>query len=459
MQYLYFGFILIFIFSALWIVWSYNRRLKRDFLKRCLEKAVMKQRNKLPADTPYSSEVILKIVRWLAKQKPYKIKIFYEALQDTNFKKFMDMLKHTGQIGLAKKLSVLLGENKRANLYEGAKALHAAVLLKEAKARLKEADFLGASEKSSAAAKLFEQLRFGYEEAEAYFVLGTVYRVSAVFDVADMMLKTAQKIFHHLNAKVREAECLGNLGMLMTAQNRFEEAYVFFEKAAAKYEKNNNIIGKAEVENQAALTLLLEGEYQEALQKATEVFKTHQLFGNLQGMAFSQEIICYLHRAQNQWAKAKLFAEKAAKLHKICDNTASFLEMRFVAAEALFESNQPQKSEKILREIIAHNGKNPSCFQVANSYNLLGLIYMNQQDFKRAETLFQQSLACEIQNDRSLGALIDYANIAQAFNRRGNLQQEQKYLKMALDYAQDLQEKELSALLEKRLIQTQAPSE
>ena len=456
MQYFHFAIVVCFGIGALWLSWRYFRRLKQDYLRRILEKMLSESRNKLPTDPPYSTEAVLAAAEYAAGAPRALQNEFVRLCLQKKISPLIRLLETQGQKNTARCFSVMTGKRVRMPPYIGTKAQKAALFLAEAKKHLNEGDLLSATEKSSAAAQIFNRLNFIYEEAEAYLLLGTVYRVSAVFDVADFMLRTARKIFCLLGARGKEAECLGTLGMLTATQKRFDEAFDFFDQAEDIYARIGRKTGEADIVNQKALTRLLQGDMTTALKEVVRALHQHRAQQNLRGEAFALEIRAYINRAEKNWTAVRQNARQAAKLHDKLQNLPATLEMRFLQAEALFAREMLEQAEKLLREIIAADKKQRSCFQVANSYNLLGLIYLLRHDLKRARALFAQSLACEIQNDRSLGALIDYANMANIESKSGHFAQAQKYLQLAINQARSLDEKELQNLLEKRLIQNEA---
>ncbi len=451
MHYLHFILLLSFIIGSTILVWNYTKRLKRDYLRRIIEKNTLDARNNLPSDTPYSSETIIQVADWVVSLPSHKQNEFISILQQKKIAPVVTFLNQNKSKDLAHALRKIIGKNQKNITYQNEKANKAAILMNEAKENLAEGDLLSASEKTSQAAKIFNKLNYIFEEAEAYLQMGTIYRVSAVYDVADFMLRTARKIFAYIGACPKEAEAVGTLGMLMVAQKRFDEAFAFFEEAEKICFENKQNVAQAEIINQKSLSYLLSGDLKKAKKENARALKKHSEQKNFQGQAFSLEISAYINRAEKKFNSVYAIAGKAAQLHKKCNNIPAHLEMLFLRAEALFERGNYAKSEKILRDLIEDDKKHSSCFQIANTYSLLGLIYLLQHDFARAKTLFSQSLSHEIKNERPLGALIDYANIANIEKKVGNAEQARKYFNLAIDVARNIEENELLEILEKRL--------
>ena len=81
MHYLHFILLLSFIIGSTILVWNYTKRLKRDYLRRIIEKNTLDARNNLPSDTPYSSETIIQVADWVVSLPSHKQNEFISILQ------------------------------------------------------------------------------------------------------------------------------------------------------------------------------------------------------------------------------------------------------------------------------------------------------------------------------------------------------------------------------------------
>lgn len=239
--------------------------------------------------------------------------------------------------------------------------------------------------------------------------------------------------------------------MLMVMQSRFEEADDYFQKAREIYHPDGQQLGEAEIINQEALTALIKKDFKTARKLAETALGMHQDIKNQEGTAFSLELLGHLESETKNWQQALEHAKQAQKIYSKTSNTAALLEALFLEAKANFELEENKAAEDILRKIIDFSKSHSSCFHVANAYNLLGLIYLKQGNLQRAKGLFQQSLDCELHNDRASGAAIDYANIAMIEYRRGQQEQAEKTLSTALEYAKADGETDLAKYLEEQL--------
>lgn len=319
-------------------------------------------------------------------------------------------------------------------------------------AGMESGDLLSASIDCSAAIKLFRKQKAYFEEAEAHVLMGILYRLSTIADVAQFMFDTAAKIFKSLGFAAGEASAYANLGMLMSMQNRFDEAEDFYLKGFDLNRQNGRKDIGAQITNHRGLNAFLNNQNQTAEQLLKEAYATHKKLKNNAGMAFSREILGNVAFACKDYERCAALAEEAKKLYLQEKNTAAYLESFYLLALALFEQGKAEEAEKALRKIVDTAGKTPSCFHLANAYNLLGLIYLKKNDLRRAKGLFQQSLDLEQVNNRLSAIATDYANIGLVEYRRGNKEQALKTLQTALEYAEANQDDELVAILRQRIL-------
>lgn len=316
---------------------------------------------------------------------------------------------------------------------------------------INDGDLLAASQNANQAIKIFHKEKAYYEEAKAYMRMGVIYRVSVVADISQIMFETAFKIFDTLACYNEMAIAYGNLGMLMASQRRFETAADYYQKAEEITQKSGQIKLKAEIKNQQALLGLMQGQNDEAEKIASAAVKIHSKLGNEEGIAFSKEILANIAWNKKELKKVMQLAFEAKNIYKELNNLSACAESMYLLALCLFEQNKSDEAEKILRDIIALAENNPCNFHTANAYNLLGLIFLKKNDLRRAKGLFQQSLDREQVNNRLGCIAADYANIGLIEFRSGNIEQAQKTLATAIEYAEVNEEIELVEILKQHL--------
>lgn len=308
-----------------------------------------------------------------------------------------------------------------------------------------------ASEYGSAAVAGFEKTRAPDEQARAQLLMGTIYRVSAIADVSEFMLRAAHKIYAKIGNPAGMADSFGNLGMLMVMQKRFAEAENYFMQALDINVKQGRKIPEAEIINQMALLALLEDNPVAAMQKVRQAQKIHRRLNNRQGEAFSLDVLSHVFLRQKQYNRLKKTAMQAEKLHAGLNDNISRLDSLYLLATAFFEDGNAAEAEKTLRQIIAVAADNRAGFHLANAYSLLGLVYLQKGELRRAKGLFSQALQLEQKNDRLNAAAADYANIALIEARRGQKELARKNLQTAIECAGFCEDDGLRKILQAEL--------
>ena len=321
----------------------------------------------------------------------------------------------------------------------------------EAQSCLSAGNMADASLKAGAAITLFRQTNAFTEEADAYLLAGTIYRLSAVEDTAYFMLKQARDIFAAVGHYAGEAEALGNLGMLWTMRENFEEAENCFSQSLEICKKYNRETAAAYIIDQTALLKLLQKQYALALKLAQEALQIHISHENKKGEAFSRDILAYVYAAQKQWKESAEQAELAEKLYIQEKDTAAYFSSLYQQAQAAYELKEDKKAEQKLRQIIQNKERDNCCFHSASAISLLGLIFLRKNQLKRAKSLFLQAASLEQKNERFSGAATDYTNIGLIEYKSGDKKQALKTFYTALEYASAFGENEFSQMLEQKI--------
>lgn len=443
----------------------YIQQMKRKVIYKIIEKHLLAQTN---MGSWYSSSVSHSISKQLSKLHRAQVSHILNTLNQGNGNLLNAIDKQT-----AKNINLILGKRKTASDFiqkaelallafdceKLEKLIRAAPPLSKkdsfrlsylkAHLHLKEGDLETASILASSAAAGFHKIGFLYEEALCYMLNSNAYRACGIVDTSQLMLQSALKIFQNLEAISKQAECLGMLGMLMITDNRFSEAETYFNKALSLFQNQNDANGCASIINQQSLCALICQSPPKAIKLAQKALKICEAKKNLHGIAFCYDILAQAKLANNN-KTALTYACKAANLYQTNKNISAYLEMLQLQSQILIRQNKITAAEKILRNIISFASTQNSCFHIANAYNLLGIIYLKQKDYRRAEGIFQQALHAELHNERWSGAAIDYANIAITSLNRGNIQQSKKHWKTALQYAEQSNNKQLLELLKEQ---------
>lgn len=476
MNYLDYLIIFSIFFYAIMSSINFYRRVAFDHFYKMVSRGILAKQQGLNGELFFSSSVLKQIVNFLLKEHNKSAKRVLlclclgkiepaEKYLDKHQQKLLALLlkAHYHPKEVIKKLEkfysgielatlyFIQGNNSKARMIldkidikKADKYTRAKYFYHQSFCDVKNADMLSASENCSKAIKLFNKGKAYVEEAKAYILIGTIYRVSCVEDVAQFMLDSALQINQKLNYQAGCAEAYGNLGMLMIMQERFDEAESYFAKALEINIKIQRQSAIADIYNQMALVFLLQKKYKQAIGQIKLALK------NMKDSAFSLDILSLIYYEMKDYKKALEKAVMAEKLYK-GTNLSAMLESMYLQALIYFEKNKLQESEAILRKITTVAKKKDSSFHIANAYNLLGLIFLQLKDFKRAKGLFQQALLFEQKTERLTGIATDYANIGLIEWRMGNREAARKTLQTALEYAMAYGENDLSKILSKRL--------
>ena len=317
---------------------------------------------------------------------------------------------------------------------------------------LKEANLESASACAAQAALLFKKCSAVLEEAYAYLLQGTIFRISAVEDVAHFMFCQAKDLFFAVKHKSGEADALANLGMLWTMRENFDMAQKYFMQS---WKVNHHIrrnSAAAYVLTQWALMFLLCHKHKKALALLKKALAIHMEYHDIKGQAFVFEVEAYVLLSLQNWKEAATAAQKASELYDAYGlDMSSRAESIYLKACAEFNLGCLDRAEKSLRQCILLSEENASCFHVANAYNLLGLIFLAQNQLARAKSIFLKSASIEQKNERFSGAATDYVNIGFIESRLGNQAQAIKTFQTALKYAEAFDESELSDLIKNEI--------
>lgn len=484
----YFEYILILVFGISMILplWQLYLHIRLKQLQKLVRLRVMKRQQKSESNTFFSSVILNKCCKILFYKSDKAARAALTALIAGRIQKASDYFAfnqpilallteaHLNTAGAYKKLlkqkksiitdteycaylpvlAYVLFDNStahklisRINPQKLEKATKAYYNYCAAAAYLFDGDMLSASQRVSSALKYFQKQKYSYEASQCYLLLGEIYRLSCVNDVAQTMIEAAVKINKEQKMPQFTAKSTAVFGMLMLFENRYEEAEAKFDEAA-KLAVSTNL--KADIHNQKALLYIAQNKTtaaQAEIKKATTIFERTK---NSHGTAFSLQLDAQINFSLHKYGKALTSAEKAISVYKKNRNISAVLECMYLSADILFRQNKTNKAENLLRQIIEDDKKHRHNFHIANAYSLLGLIYLRKKDLQRAKVLLQQSLHLEQRHRRCEGLVSDYANLALIENLSGNHNIAAENLQTALEYAKQTGNEELTELIKNR---------
>ena len=314
-----------------------------------------------------------------------------------------------------------------------------------AKKALEIGDLYNAANDAGVAVKLFHKTKSFYEEAQTYILLGEIYRVSAATDMAYFMYTEAKKIAEKQHNEPLKADILGNLGMLFTMQERYDAAAEVFTEALEINKKNIRDKACACIYNQMSLMSLLNTKYDMAKLYANQALR----YSASDTDAFSFELMAKVDFAMGKYEDAIKNADVAKKKYWKYGNLSAYFDALYLEASSLFNLQKYDEAEEKLRHLISIEQENKTVFHVANAYSLLGSIFMKKGEYKRAKPFFEESIRHELKNNRPEGMVSDYVNIGIILKNQDDKEGALMNFNEAKRYAAEVQNEELSALVDK----------
>lgn len=327
-------------------------------------------------------------------------------------------------------------------------SLKAKYWLLSAKNELFQTDMLSASEHASKALKAYQKLGFEYEEAEAYLTIAQIYRISGVFDVAFTMLREAEKIYKKLNLYAKVAEVKAYFGLTEIGRENYKPAAEYLENAEDICQKHKLFATMADIKNWLGLIAFLTKKLKRAEQDFTAALKNAK---RTPTKTFATEMLARIYLKNKEPEKALQLTDQALQYAKADQHYPSIFESLYLKAEIFYFNQNYPACREILTALIKEKTPPSAIYYPANAYTLLGLVEFQENNLNLACTLFKQALDLEHSKNRLKGAAIDYNNLAELSRRQGLLPEAETYLKQALSYAEEIEDKELIKYLKSKL--------
>lgn len=298
----------------------------------------------------------------------------------------------------------------------------------------------------------FEKDRSDKEYIRAAHFLGTLYRISAIYENAEEMFLNVQKIARENGWTLSLAEATGNLGLVYFAKEEFYQSLLYHQEAFTLY------YGEERFQD-AAWQRRCMGICQMYLEKKEKTFR------------FLQEALHTFEETDNLLYQARLYADMALAAEKFDDlsQALTYAKSALLVARKSKDGNETAESRLLVARLKMANGCEDDSvrrllfgalkhFQnagkkddLANTYSTLGLFYLHQGGFDKAEGFFKDSLRVEEQLNRSFGMASDYGNLGLVAMHRGDAQTAIDCFDKAYRLFKDGGNEELAADFEQRI--------
>lgn len=314
---------------------------------------------------------------------------------------------------------------------------------------MQKGDMAAVSVNLCKAMPLFRRHQYFIEEAACYMLLVDVYRVSGMADMAEFLLTSIQNIYQQHNLPLQQTEITAMRGMLCTSENRYTEAENYYWQAL---DMAPNLKIKADVLNQYALLEIHQQKYIDARKKIKQALPFYRENRNFAGIAFSLQLLGQISFEESKLTAAVKYLTEAAANYYDLENFSAYGESLYLCAESYFHQQKYEKAADVLQKILATKSVYHSNFHLGHVYGLLGLIYMQSNDFIQAKTWLQKSLWLEQNSQRYAGAAIDCLNLADVEQSLGHQENAQQYSREALEYARKTENEEFIEIIKNKML-------
>ena len=329
------------------------------------------------------------------------------------------------------------------------KSLKANYLYLQAQSDLYNTDMYCESKNYSKALKLYQKLNYPYEIAQCYLALSQAYRISGIQDVAFSMLKEAKKIYERLSLYLKSAETLAYFGLTELGRENYDVALEYLNQALDITKQHKLLKLQADINNWIGLSLYLKKDLKNAQSTFTNI--TQSKSSSTLALGFASEMLARINIKQNKYKPALKNINQALSNYQKNNHKSGIFENLYLKADVYYNQNKYNESKEILIQLIKQKNSTSSTYYIANAYTLLGLIYLDENNLNLAKTTFKQALDLENSNNRLKGAIIDYNNLAETSLKLGDEKEATKYLKLALEYSQKIEDKELIDYIKSKL--------
>ncbi len=268
----------------------------------------------------------------------------------------------------------------------------------------------------------FEKAGEDEEYARAANRLGMVYRLAGAFESAEEMHGRAKDIAKKRNMPRLMAETLGNLGMVYEGKDRFEAALEHHLAALEIYTTLPECAFEAAcVKRQTGLACLRAGDPDRAEAYLFKALKDFERAGSFvfqsrlyNDLALLAQIKGDMDAAVETARRAVAAADRAEDGNEKADNRV------LLACIEMECGKQDDALEPMLKQAIRHYRAADLKAQLANACSTLGLFHLRRGEWKKADSLFRDSLHQEEILHRTFGMASDWGNLGLIARKTGD---------------------------------------
>lgn len=290
---------------------------------------------------------------------------------------------------------------------------------------LNNGDLASAQRMLMLALREFEKENMDAEYIRAAHCLGTIYRISGNFDMAEELFRHTEKTAIQNKWPFQQATSLGHLGLIAFAKEQFDVSEQYHQQACDIYKQHNYLQESAWQQRSVAMAQLFQNKKQKAVEHLLSALSVFEKMTN----------DTYCSRLYGDLASAHSFgddtdndailqyAQKSLDYALKSGNDTQTAESRFALARFKITCQAEDDTLPVLlSEVIAYYEKRRIVPSWAEAVSTLGLHYLHQGDLEKAESCFRDSLRLEQRLRRLFGQATDYANLGLIFQKKGNVE-------------------------------------
>jgi CHAT domain-containing protein/Tfp pilus assembly protein PilF len=242
------------------------------------------------------------------------------------------------------------------------------------------------------ALKIYQSIGNRNGEAHVLDNIGGSLREAGELDRALEMLLRSVAISHEINNLRTEAAALGDVAIVYDRMGRFADAIRAYQQAIPLFEALHNRYQLANLYNNLGFTYSQAGQQRQARQFFDQALAAYHEIGDRHGEASSLGGIGGIYSVQKHYLQAISYHERALKI---------FQQLGDPASQAAVLGNIGTEYEKLHRRDAALKALLPAYALLhklgdlnaeANTLNTIGALYLDQGEFRTAETYFRRAL-------------------------------------------------------------------
>lgn len=291
-------------------------------------------------------------------------------------------------------------------------------------------------------------------EAFTYSNLGAVYYYLGQFEKALETLKRAFQIKYEMKDLSTLSQTIVIIGKLYQAAGHFSEGLAFFNEILPIIkELKNSTSSEITIVQWMGLLYSEIGDTEQAIRLFDQVAPTLESLSDPSQRAMALMMSANIYHTQGRLEKGIGALEESLRLWRGLGNKSQEFEVLLMLANFLYLARRLEKAQEVFDQCEALNkAQSESSIPLQALFlKTRGTLLFNQQKIGEAIQCFESSAEiCLKTGDRTLH-VANINNIAYAYLLTGNLVAARQKLMDALDYAREINEPQLQALIQSNL--------